>query len=90
MTGKVYVANLPASATEIALRDKFAQLGCVLSVVIEPGSKTGRSNIFGYVEMSSEAEARAAIGRLNMTQYDDKVISVNMVRIRTARQTFPM
>jgi RNA recognition motif-containing protein len=75
------VGNLPASATEIDLRTKFAQFGRVLSVIIESDSKTSRRKRFGLVEMESEAEARAAIGRLNMTQYDDMVVSVSKARI---------
>jgi len=40
----------------------------------------GRRRRFGYIEMSSNAEARAAIGRLNLTQHEDTVMSVSFAR----------
>ena len=85
MTMKLYVGNLPASATEADLHGKFARFGQVLTVAIECDAATGRSKRFGYVEMGSEADAHTAASRLNMTQYDDMVISVNKLRIRLGR-----
>ena len=85
MTRKLYIGNLPGSATESDLQSKFAAYGRVISVVIEFDSKTGRSKRFGYVEMESEEHAQMAVSQLNMTQYDDMVISVNKLRIRVGR-----
>jgi cold-inducible RNA-binding protein len=79
MPGKLRVGNLPSSATEADLRAKFEQFGHVLSVSIETDSATGRSRRSGYVEMETTGEAQAAINRLNMTQYEDMVISVYKV-----------
>lgn len=76
MNGKLYVGNLPSSATEADLQAKFELFGRVLSVAIETDAITGRSKRSGLVEMESGAEAQAAIDRLNMTLYDDVVISV--------------
>jgi RNA recognition motif-containing protein len=81
MNGKLCVGNLPSSATEAGLQAKFAQFGRVLSVAIETDSTTGRTKRSGYVEIESGTEAQAAIDRLNMTQYDDMVISVYKARL---------
>lgn len=81
MSGKLHVGNLPSSATEAELQAKFEQFGRVVSAGIEIDSSTRRSKRFGLVEMESGVEAQAAIDRLNMTQYDDAVISVYKVRL---------
>lgn len=86
MSGKLYVGNLPLSATETDLQAKFAQFGRVLSVVIETDATTGRRKRSALVEMESGAEAQAAIDRLNMTQYDDAVISVYKVPLEKRAQ----
>lgn len=76
MTDLLYVGNLPKSATERDLWEKFGRSGTVNSAVIVTDTNSGRSRRFGLVEMSNHAEAKAAIGHLNMTQFDDTVISV--------------
>lgn len=81
MTDKLYVGNLPKSATENELREKFAKSGKVSSAVIQTDSTAGRNRRFGVVEMSNHDEAQVAIGRLNMTKFDDTVISVSFLRI---------
>lgn len=81
MTTKLYVGNLPFSATEADLRLKFGRFGTVEAVTIVMDTHTGRRNRFGFVDMASEAEARAAMNRLNMTQYEDVVMSVSMARV---------
>jgi len=74
------VGNLPASATEAELRGKFGRFGTVQSVTVQTNSGVGRRRCFGIVEMATEAEARLAMNRLNMTQYEDVTISVCAVR----------
>ena len=80
MDNKLYVGNLPARVTEADLKSKFGQFGRVLSVAIRGDAATGRTRRFGFIEMASQGEAQMAINRLNMTQYDDSVISVNKAR----------
>lgn len=80
MTTKLYLGNLPLSATEADLRLKFGRFGTVESVTIVADVTTGRRTRYGLVDMASEDEARAAISRLNMTQYEDAVISVSIAR----------
>jgi len=82
MTGKLYIGNLPSSATETELQTKFGRFGRVLSAAIETDAATGRSKRSAFIEMETGAEAQAAINQLNMTQYDDVVISVYRVRLK--------
>jgi RNA recognition motif-containing protein len=80
MSTRLHIGNLPSSATEADLRSKFAQFGTVESVMVVTDAQTGR---FGVVQMASDAEARAAINRLNMTQYDGVIMSVSKSRAGT-------
>jgi len=77
---KLYVGNLPDSATEQDLSDKFATFGTVISVKLITDHDTGRSRGFGFIEMMSEAEAQAAIDRLNGTDYEGRPMKVNEAR----------
>lgn len=81
MTDTLYVGNLPRSATEEGLRERFSKSGKVSSAVIKTDETTGRNRRIGLIEMSNHTEAQIAIGRLNMTQFDDTVISVSFLRI---------
>ena len=76
MSKRLLVGNLPLSATEADLRSKFAKFGAVASATITQDAQTGRSKRSGLVEMTNDAEARNAISRLNMTQYEDTIMSV--------------
>ena len=80
MGKKLYVGNLPDSATEQDLSDKFAAFGTVKSVKLITDRDTGRSRGFGFIEMASEAEAHAAIDSLNGTDYDGRPMKVNEAR----------
>jgi RNA recognition motif-containing protein len=83
MSTRLHIGNLPSSATEADLRSKFAQFGTVESAIVVTDAQTGRSKRFGIVEMANDAEARAAINRLNMTQYDEVIMSVSKIRVGT-------
>ncbi|HEY8521000.1 MAG TPA: RNA-binding protein [Gammaproteobacteria bacterium] len=80
MGRKLYVGNLPFSTTEDDLAAKFGQCGTVESAKLITDRDTGRSKGFGFVEMSSEAEARAAIEQLNGTDYQGRPMTVNEAR----------
>lgn len=86
MTDILYVGNLPSSATEEELIKKFSGSGTVSSVAIMEDAKTRHNRRFGLVEMSNRAEAQIAIGRLNMTQFDDTIISVSFSRFDQQRK----
>ena len=86
MGRKLYVSNLPDSATEQDLSDKFAAYGTVKSVKLITDSYSGRSKAFCFIEMMSEAEAHAAIDSLNGTDYDGRSMKVN--EARTLRKVY--
>ncbi len=80
MGKKLYVGNLPFSATEQDLSDKFAAFGTVKSVKLITDRYSGRSKGFGFIEMMSEAEAHAAIDSRNGTDYEGRPMKVNEAR----------
>ncbi|MBF0208573.1 MAG: RNA-binding protein [Oligoflexia bacterium] len=77
MGKKLYVGNLPFSATEQFLADTFSQCGTVESAKIIFDRDTGRSKGFGFIEMSNEAEAAAAISKFNGADCDGRTMTVN-------------
>ena len=85
MGRKLYVGNLPYSATEQDLSDKFAACGTVESAKLITDRDTGRSKGFGFIEMASDAEAQAAIDSLNGTDYDGRPMKVNEARPQQKR-----
>ncbi len=86
MGRKLYVGNLPDSATEQDLSVKFAAYGTVKSVKLITNRDTGQSRGFCFIEMISEAEAQAAIDSLNGTDYDGQPMKVN--EARTLRKVY--
>ena len=86
MGSKLYVSNLPDSATEQDLSVKFAAYGTVQSIKLITNRDTGQCRVFGFIEMMSEAEAQAAIDSLNGTDYDGRPMKVN--EAKTLRQVY--
>ncbi len=80
MGRKLYVGNLPDSATEQDLADKFAAYGIVKSIKLITDHDTDRSRGFGFIEMAGEAEAHAAIDSLNGTDYEGRPMKVDESR----------
>jgi RNA recognition motif-containing protein len=80
MGNKLYVGNLPFSATDDSLREMFTQAGQVDSARIITDRDTGRSKGFGFVEMSTEQEAAAAIKKFNGVDFDGRALTVNEAR----------
>lgn len=80
MGKKLYVGNLPFSATDQILSDTFAQCGKVESAKIIIDRDSGRSKGFGFVEMSSDDEAQKAITAFNGQDYDGRAMTVNEAR----------
>jgi len=85
MGRKLYVGNLPYSATETALSDKFNECGTVESCKLITDRDTGQSKGFGFIEMASDAEARAAIEKFNETDYDGRPMKVNEAKPQEKR-----
>src|SRR6476619_1876207 len=86
MGTKLYVGNLPYSATDQILSDTFAQCGTVKSSKIITDRDTGRSKGFGFVEMSTEAEAADAINKFNGADYDGRAMTVNEAKPMAPRE----
>ncbi len=86
MGKKLYVGNLSFSATEKFLSDTFSQCGTVESAKIITDRDTGRSKGFGFVEMSSDAEAAEGIKRFNGTDNDGRALTVNEAKPQAPRE----
>ncbi len=85
MAKRLYVGNLPYKMTDDEMRDLFAQYGSVESASIIMDKMSGRSKGFGFVEMSNDEEAQAAISALHNTMVGDRTIVVNEARPMEAR-----
>lgn len=85
MGRRLYVGNLPYSATEASIETKFSEHGRVESVKVISDRDTGQSKGFGFVEMSTDAEANAAIAALNGTDFDGRAIKVNEAKPQEKR-----
>jgi RNA recognition motif-containing protein len=78
MASKLYVGGLSYSTTSASLRDYFARCGTVVSATVITDRMTGQSRGFGFVEMSSQAEAQAAIAKLDGQSFDGRRLKVNL------------
>lgn len=74
MGARLYVSNLPRSATEESLAGRFGKFGTVLAVTLEGDSTMTRRGAF--VIMQSSAEAQRAIDALNLADFDGRLVSV--------------
>jgi len=83
----IYVGNLAYSVTEDDLQSAFAQFGEVSSCNVITDKFTNQSKGFGFVEMSNDDEADAAIKALNDTALNGRNIRVNQARPRPERQS---
>ncbi|MDR1859008.1 MAG: RNA-binding protein [Treponema sp.] len=77
MGKKLYVGNLSYNTTEDSLRNIFAGYGNVASAKIIFDRETGNSKGFGFIEMSTDDEANAAIAGTNGVELDGRQIRVN-------------
>ncbi len=88
MAKKIYVGNLPFSATDDSVRELFEAHGTVLSVNLISDRETGRPRGFGFVEME-DAEADAAISALDKKEFGGRTLNVNEARPRENRPRGP-
>ncbi len=82
MNNKLFVKNISFKITESELNQLFASCGEVVSTFIAKDRETGRPRGFGFVEMSSQAEAEAAIRELNNKDVNGRQISVSLAEAR--------
>ncbi len=85
MGKKLYVGNLSFDTTETQLRDMFAPFGAVQSAQVITDRDTGRSKGFGFVEMGSDQEAKAAIDGLGGKMFDGRSLTVNEAKPKESR-----
>ena len=79
---KIYVGNLPYTATEEELKDLFGEHGAVKDVQIIIDRETGRSKGFCFIEMPESGEAENAIEALNGSSMGGRTLTVNQARPR--------
>ena len=85
MGNKLYVGNLAYSVRDESLQESFGQFGTVTSAKVMMDRETGRSKGFGFVEMSSDPEAQAAINGMNGQPLEGRPLVVNEARPREER-----
>ena len=85
MGKKLYVGNLPYTATDSDLQRMFEAHGAVQSAQVVMDRDTGRSKGFGFVEMETGEAAQAAISALNGQDFDGRSLTVNEARPREER-----
>lgn len=85
MESKLYVGNLSYNVTEEQLRELFSEAGTIKEVTLITDRDTQRSKGFGFVEMTTQAEAQKAIEMLNGKELDGRPLTVNMARPREDR-----
>ena len=85
MGKKLYVGNLGYGVSSSDLEQLFAAFGTVRSAEVIADRDGGRSKGFGFVEMSSDQEAQAAIQGLNGQEHEGRPLTVNEARPREER-----
>ena len=86
MAAKLYVGGLPYSVTDDTLKQSFSQAGTVVSATVIMDKFTNRSKGFGFVEMGSEEEAKAAIAMFDGKDYEGRILKVNEARPMEPRE----
>ncbi|MCB2225015.1 MAG: RNA-binding protein [Actinobacteria bacterium] len=83
MSTNIYVGNLAFSTDSAGLKAAFAPFGDVKDAQVIADRDTGRSRGFGFVEMTSDEEARKAIAELDGSTIDGRQIKVNIAKERS-------
>jgi len=88
MGRKLYVGNLSYDVDSTTLQQMFSAHGTVSSAQVIADRDTGRSKGFGFVEMSSDAEAQAAMNALNGKDNGGRALTVNEAKPRENRSSY--
>ena len=89
MNNKLYVGNISFETNETDLHSLFAQAGEVQTVNIIRDRDTGRPRGFGFVEMTTEAEAQKAIDQFNDESFGGRTLTVNVAKPQLVRSAGP-
>lgn len=76
MTNKLFIGGIDYSTTDAQLEEHFSQAGKVLSAKVIIDRNTGQGKGFGFVEMSTEKDAKEAMTKLDESQFNGKTIAV--------------
>lgn len=79
---KLFVGSLAWATNDDSLGAHFASVGTVASAKVVTDRESGRSRGFGFVEFENDAEADAAVEKLNNSELDGRTITVNEARPR--------
>lgn len=85
MANKLFVGSLAWSATDDDLANFFGGVGTVVSAKVIVDRETNRSKGFGFVEMSSDEEAKDAIDKLNGKELNGRPIAISEARPQAPR-----
>ncbi len=85
MASKLFVGGLSYPTTSESLREYFAQCGTVVSATVVTDRFSGQSRGFGFVEMSTDEEAKAAIANLNGRLFEGRQLKVDRANPQPAR-----
>ncbi len=86
MGNKLFVGNLSFSISDQNLMDAFSECGTVQSAKVITDRDSGRSKGFGFVEMSSDSEAQAAISRFNGADNSGRAMTVSIAKPMAPRE----
>ncbi len=86
MAKRLFVGNLPYSATSAQLTELFSQAGKIASLNLITDRFSGQSKGFAFVEMATDEEANEAIKKFNGYEIDDRKMVVNEARPQENRQ----
>jgi len=89
MGKRLYVGNLPFSATEDSMKEAFSQFGAVESVTLIMDNQTGQSKGFGFVELATQQEANDAIAKMNGYEMDGRTLKVSEAKQKVDRDSGP-
>lgn len=88
MATRLFIGSLAWATTDDGLKEFFSSAGNVVSANVITDRETNRSKGFGFVEMSSDEEAKAAIDQLNGKELDGRPIVVSEARPRESRPRY--
>lgn len=88
MVKKIFVGNIPFSATEQDIKNLFSEYGEIESLKIITDRLTGQSRGFGFIEMETEDDAQKAISALNGKPFMGKTLTVAEARPQQQRSGF--
>jgi RNA recognition motif-containing protein len=89
MATKLFVGSLAYSVTDQELEEFFATAGKVVSAKVIIDRDTNRSKGFGFVEMESDEEAKAAIDQLNGKELSGRAIAIDEAKPQENRERRP-